>query len=300
MRIWQIDGTLLKTFNIPNNSYRISFSPDGKTFAGTGLSDDKEIPIWNLEGTLLNTIKGHSEAINDISFSPNGKMIASASRDNTVKIWNAEGKLITTISDGYKSQINFSYDSKKLVTIYDKIKFWSLDGKLLTTLDIDGRYGASFSPDSKIIATSGGFDKMMIKLWNLDGNLIKTLTHQDQISDHSYRVTSISFSPDGKMIATGSKDLNLWDLDGRLIATISGYDNEIADIRFSPNGKTIGMIHKPFRGLGNLGYLPSATFWSFDVDSLLVSGCNLLGDYLKTNPNVSDSDRHLCDGISKD
>ena len=300
VRIWQIDGTLLKTFNIPNNSYRISFSPDGKTFAGTGLSDDKEIPIWNLEGTLLNTIKGHSEAINDISFSPNGKMIASASRDNTVKIWNAEGKLITTISDGYKSQINFSYDSKKLVTIYDKIKFWSLDGKLLTTLDIDGRYGASFSPDSKIIATSGGFDKMMIKLWNLDGNLIKTLTHQDQISDHSYRVTSISFSPDGKMIATGSKDLNLWDLDGRLIATISGYDNEIADIRFSPNGKTIGMIHKPFRGLGNLGYLPSATFWSFDVDSLLVSGCNLLGDYLKTNPNVSDSDRHLCDGISKD
>ena len=297
VRIWQIDGTLLKTFNIPNNSYRISFSPDGKTFAIRGLSDDKEIPIWNLEGTLLNTIKGHSEDITDINFSPNGKMIASASRDNTVKLWNAEGNLITTISDGYKSQINFSYDSKTLVTIFDKIKFWSLDGKLLTTLDIDGRREVSFSHDTKIIATNDGF---MIKLWNLKGNLIKTLIHQDRISDHSYSVTSISFSPDGKMIATGSKDLNLWGLDGRLIATISGYDNEIADIRFSPNGKTIGMIHKHFRGLGNLGYLPTATFWSFDVDSLLVSGCNLLGDYLKTNPNVSDSDRHLCDGISKD
>ncbi|CAD5944281.1 putative WD repeat-containing protein all2124 [Planktothrix rubescens] len=297
VRIWQIDGTLLKTFNIPNNSYRISFSPDGKTFAIRGLSDDKEIPIWNLEGTLLNTIKGHSEAINDISFSPNGKMIASASRDNTVKLWNSEGNLITTIFDGYKNRVNFSYDSKTLVTIFDKIKFWSLDGKLLNTLSIDGRDEVSFSPDTKIIATNDGF---IIKLWNLKGNLIKTLIHQDRISDHSYSVTSISFSPDGKMVATGSKDLNLWGLDGRLIATISGYDNEIADIRFSPNGKTIGMIHRHFRGLGNLGYLPSATFWSFDVDSLLVSGCNLLGDYLKTNPNVSDSDRHLCDGISKD
>ncbi|MEG4807038.1 WD40 repeat domain-containing protein [Microcoleus sp. F8-D3] len=297
VRIWQIDGTLLKTFNIPNNSYRISFSPDGKTFAAIGgWSDDKEISIWNLEGTLLNTIKGHSEAINDISFSHNGKMIASASRDNTVKLWNSEGNLITTIFDGYKKGVNFSYDSKTLVTFDDKIKFWSLDGKLLNTLNIDGRHEVSFSPDTKIIATNDGF---IIKLWNLKGNLIKTLIHQDRISDHSFRVTSISFSPDGKMVATGSKDLNLWGLDGRLIATISGYDNEIADIRFSPNGKTIGMIHEAFRGLGNLGYLPSATFWSFDVDSLLASGCNSIRDYLTTNPNVSESDRHLCDGINQ-
>jgi hypothetical protein len=33
------------------------------------------------------------------------------------------------------------------------------------------------------------------------------------------------------------------------------------------------------------------------LDNLLMRGCNWLSDYLKTNPNVSESDRHLCDGI---
>jgi hypothetical protein len=43
----------------------------------------------------------------------------------------------------------------------------------------------------------------------------------------------------------------------------------------------------------------SVTLWNFDLDDLMVRGCNQVRDYLKTNPNVSESDRHLCDGISK-
>ncbi|MBD0361887.1 MAG: hypothetical protein ICV55_03750 [Coleofasciculus sp. C3-bin4] len=37
--------------------------------------------------------------------------------------------------------------------------------------------------------------------------------------------------------------------------------------------------------------------WNLDLDYLLKSGCDRLRDYLKTNPNVSQSDRTLCDGI---
>ncbi len=37
------------------------------------------------------------------------------------------------------------------------------------------------------------------------------------------------------------------------------------------------------------------TFWDFDLENLLERSCNIVHDYLKNNPNVNESERHLCD-----
>ncbi|NER30929.1 MAG: hypothetical protein F6J89_25735, partial [Symploca sp. SIO1C4] len=109
--------------------YSLAFSPDGKTIASA--SRDKTLKLWNLEGTLLHTLNGHSASVYSLAFSPDGKTIASASRDKTLKLWNLEGTLLHTLNGHSASVIS-------------------------VTLSPDGKTIASASTDNTVI------------LWNFD------------------------------------------------------------------------------------------------------------------------------------
>jgi WD40 repeat protein len=61
-----------------------TFNPDGQKLASGGV--DRAINLWTLDGRLLQTFKGHSLEIRGIAFSPDGKLIASASADATIKL----------------------------------------------------------------------------------------------------------------------------------------------------------------------------------------------------------------------
>ena len=67
------------------------------------------------------------------------------------------------------------------------------------------------------------------------GRLIRTLT------GHTDDVTSVSFSPDGQILASGSYGtIRLWDVDtGRLIRTLFGHTNRITRVLFSPDGQIL-------------------------------------------------------------
>ncbi|QDL10663.1 hypothetical protein DP113_24565 [Brasilonema octagenarum UFV-E1] len=319
VRLWNLQGQLLKTFNGHSAEViGVSFSPDGKTIASA--SWDNTVRLWNLQGQLLKTFNGHSDGVIGVSFSSDGKTIASASSDKTVRLWNLQGQLLKTLS-GHSDRVygvSFSPDGKTIASASsDKtIRLWNLQGQLLKTLNghSDGVIGVSFSPNGKTIASASS-DKT-VRLWNLQGQLPTLNGHSDalrgvsfspndkriasvslgktvSLSDlqgqlptlngHSDAVWGVSFSPDGKTIASASSDktVRLWNLQGQLLKTLNDDSDAVWGVSFSPDGKTIA----------------SASSDNTAISDLLVRGCNWVRDYLQTNPNVSESDMHMCDGI---
>ena len=234
----------------------VSFSPDGNTIA-TG--SDNTIRLWDANtGRNIKTLTGHTRSVNSVSFSSDGNTIASGSWDDTVRLWDVNtGRNIRTLighTDGVNS-VSFSSDGNTIATGSEDnmIRLWDVNtGRNIKTFkgytDTASSYGVnsvSFSPDGNTIASVndtsdhslGGMEVMggeehPVFLWDVNtGRNIKTLI------GHTYSIKSVSFSPDGNTIASGSLDgtVRLWNIDTGLLKTFRG-DTSIS---FSPDGKII-------------------------------------------------------------
>jgi WD40 repeat protein len=119
-------------------------------------------------------------------------------------------------------------------------------------------------------------------LWDVTGKLIQ------EFKGHQDRVSSVSFSPDGKYIVTASGDTaRLWDVAGKLIQEFKGHKGDLESVSFSPDGKYIATA----------SYDNTARLWPIrSLDEMLVQGCDWLHDYLQNN--ADESDKHVCDEIS--
>jgi WD40 repeat protein len=108
------------------------FSPDGLSLAAGDLDvarpdvTDYDIRLWDSRtGKLLATLRGHAAAAAGLAWSPNGKRLASASRDGSLKIWDtASGRELLTLFAGSQPMAPaFSPDGNRLAA-------WCADGLL--------------------------------------------------------------------------------------------------------------------------------------------------------------------------
>ncbi len=195
------------------------------------------------------TLKGHSDKVQAVAYSFDGKRILTASWDKTAKVWDAvTGREIVTLKghDGVYSAA-FSPDGKRVVT--GASDFTAIRGEvdvrdaktgrrlIAVKLPHDWVASVAFSPGGQQIVASMGYldhnqDMGEAKVWDsLTGHeLLRVNGHRDGL-------TSAMYSPDGRYIATANNmySSKVWDVSsGRVVLTLKG-----DTVAFSPDGSRI-------------------------------------------------------------
>ncbi len=198
---------------------------------------------WVKKIKCLKTLTGRTNVVTSVSFSLDGKTIASGSYDGTVKLWDVTSGQCLKTFEGHTHwvySVSFSPDGKTIASGSrdNTVKLWDkTSGQCLKTFEghTNWVFSVSFSPDGKSIA-SGSYDGT-VKLWDVTSRqCLKTF------EGHTSDVRSVSFSPDGKTIASGSDDgtVKLWDkTSGQCLKTLTGHTESVYSVCFSPDGKYI-------------------------------------------------------------
>lgn len=219
----------------------IAFSTDGTELVTGGKRFLTQ--LWSVKnGAPLATLTDQPNWINAVTFSPDGKLLASSSGDKTTWIRDAKTLKQIRILPSSGQTLAFSPDSKLLATISvddtKKITVWNVQsGTEYVALigHTDDIADVAFSPDGSLLA-SVSTDKT-VRLWNVkSGNLVTTLT------GHTEWVGAVAFSPNGALLASagGDKTIRLWDVkSGNLVTTLTGHSNSIWRMTFSPNGEIL-------------------------------------------------------------
>ncbi|CAD8198450.1 unnamed protein product [Paramecium pentaurelia] len=194
----------------------------------------------------LYKLDGHSQPVSSVSFSPDGKTLASGSQDNFILLWEVKTGQNTRKLNGRSAilSICFSPDGNTLASgSSDKsICLWDIKtGQQKAKLDdhTDQVRSVCFSPDGNTLA-SGSQDNSIL-LWE-----VKTGLNKRKLDGHTDYVISVCFSPDGNILASGSQDnsILLWEVKTGLNKRKLDGHSAILSICFSPDGNTLVSTRK--------------------------------------------------------
>ena len=233
---------------IPSDGFTSLSDPSGHKITIEAVDTDGNVSntFFRLTEISPHRIVGfdeHGNLVSSVSFSPDGRILASGSHDRTVRLWNVETQQNIATFDEHTREVlsvSFSPDGRILASgSWDgTIKLWDVETQQsVITLDehTDVVSSVSFSSDGRTLA-SGSYDNT-VKLWD-----VETQTNIATLDEHTAQVLSVSFSPDGRTLASGLWDgtVKLWDVETQQsVIILDEHRAQVPSVSFSPDGRTL-------------------------------------------------------------
>jgi len=212
----------------------VKFSPSNDLIA---IAVGKKVKLYR-SGIEVSVFKKNQGKVIDLSFNHDGELVLAGHSNGYLTVWNTKTK---TIAQNFNTNTNeligcrFLESSTKIVTASGSdVTIWANSGDLISKSSIENTRlnTLAVSRHGRLIAVAGNTKKVYV----LDG--LGNRIHELKAKQSS--IISLSFSPDGKKIASGGSDgsVDIWDLEkGTLQETILQTTGRICTLEFSNDGK---------------------------------------------------------------